>query len=64
MTTRRLLFFLALTALLLPSSAFSAVPLEMPLQGVVRDNAGNPANGEFEVTFALYPSEDATPAEA
>ena len=38
--------------------------MEMPLQGVVRDNAGNPANGEFEVTFALYPSEDATPAEA
>ena len=64
MTTKRLLFFLALASLLLPSSAFSAVPLEMPLQGVVRDNAGNPANGEFEVTFALYPSEDATPAEA
>jgi hypothetical protein len=49
---------------LLCGSALAAVPLEMPLQGVVRDNAGNPANGEFEVTFALYPSEDATPADA
>ena len=49
---------------LLAGSAMAVVPLEMPLQGVVRDNAGNPADGEFEVTFALYPSEDATPAEA
>ena len=61
MNTTRLL---ALCSLFLAPSVLAAVPMEMPLQGVVRDNAGNPANGEFEVTFALYPSEDATPAEA
>ena len=53
-----------LSLTLLAGSAMAVVPLEMPLQGVVRDNAGNPADGEFEVTFALYPSEEATPAEA
>lgn len=53
-----------LSLALLSGSALAVVPLEMPLQGVVRDNAGNPANGEFEVTFALYPSDEATPAEA
>jgi hypothetical protein len=61
---KRLWFLLAIPALLLPSAAISAIPLEMPLQGVVRDNAGNPANGDFEVTFALYPSEGAEAVEA
>ena len=43
MNTTRLL---ALCSLFLAPSVLAAVPMEMPLQGVVRDNAGNPANGE------------------
>ena len=38
--------------------AFADVPLMMPMQGAIRDNAGVPvATGTFEVTFALYTSE-------
>jgi hypothetical protein len=61
MTSTRLV---SLLSLFLAPTVLATVPMEMPLQGVVRDNAGNPANGEFEVTFALYPSQDAAPAEA
>ena len=33
----------------------AAVPLLMPTQGVLRDNAGQPVGGEsFEMTFAIY----------
>ncbi|MGB0590305.1 MAG: hypothetical protein ACPGU1_11545 [Myxococcota bacterium] len=33
----------------------AAVPLQMPLQGVLRDNAGAPVvEGEFEMTFSIY----------
>ena len=33
------------------------VPLEIPLQGVVRDNAGQPVHaGSFQATFSLYGS--------
>jgi cysteine-rich repeat protein len=39
------------------STVLAAVPLEMPLQGVVRDNAGNPATGDFSVSFGLYEAE-------
>jgi hypothetical protein len=54
----------SLSLVALGSVALAAVPLEMPLQGVVRDNAGNPANGEFEVTFALYPAADSEGVDA
>ena len=45
-------------------SSWAAVPLELPMQGVIYDNAGSAASGTFEVTFALYPSQDASPAQA
>jgi len=39
------------------------MPLEMPLQGVLRDNAGAPvAQGEFPMTFAIYAAADAADA--
>ena len=35
-----------------------AVPVHVPLQGVLRDNAGAPVSqGEFELTFTLYSDE-------
>lgn len=41
--------------LVVGSPAHAAVPLNMPLQGVLRDNAANPvADGAFEVAFAIY----------
>jgi hypothetical protein len=54
----------ALLACFLAPAVLAAVPMEMPLQGVVRDNAGNPANGDFEVTFALYPAADSEAVDA
>lgn len=57
---------LALCALLaglvaIPADAGAAVPLEMPLQGVLRDNAGQPVvAGAFEVTFTLYSDSEGT----
>ena len=50
---------LACSLLLLVSSlASAAVPLQMPVQGILRDNAGVPvAGGTFSVTFALYTAE-------
>ncbi len=55
---------LTLSVCLGVSSAWAAVPLELPMQGVIYDNAGAAASGSFEVTFALYPSQDASPAQA
>ena len=38
----------------------AAVPLQMPLQGVLRDNAGAPVvEGEFEMTFSIYADAEA-----
>ena len=60
----KLLAALSLSLCLGVSSAWAAVPLELPMQGVIYDNAGAAASGTFEVTFALYPSQDASPAQA
>ena len=50
-----LLFALALVGVHLPGPAQAAVPLQMPLSGALRDNAGQPVGqGAFEVTFTLY----------
>ena len=50
---------LTLGALLLTAGPSVAdVPLEMPIQGVLRDNAGNLTDGTFDVTFALYDVEE------
>ncbi len=47
----------ALTVAHTPTSA-AAVPLLVPVQGVVRDNSGAlVADGAFEVVFALYEAE-------
>ena len=52
---------MAAALLLTSATASAAVPLEMPLQGVLRDNAGTPVvEGEFEVTFAIYTDSEAT----
>ena len=52
---KRLLISSICAASLLTSSLAFALPLEMPLQGVLRDNAGAPvAEGTFEMTFAIY----------
>ena len=54
-----LLAGMLLAGLLLPLDATAAVPLEMPLSGALRDNAGQPVGaGAFEVTFRLYDSAD------
>ncbi|MEC9071434.1 MAG: hypothetical protein VX938_03605, partial [Myxococcota bacterium] len=45
---------LGLVCLLVPAVA-GAVPLEVPVQGLLRDNAGVPVVEDvFQVTFALY----------
>ena len=45
---------------LLPCSALAAVPLKLPIQGLVRDNAGAPgAEDVFSARFALYDTPDA-----
>ena len=47
-----------LVAMTLASPAAAEAPFQMPLQGVLRDNAGMPvAEGSFAVTFALYTDE-------
>jgi subtilisin-like proprotein convertase family protein len=47
-------------ALTLSAPVHAAVPLQLPAQGVLRDNAGIPVlQGTFEMTFALYDSDDA-----
>jgi len=47
-------------AALLVAPAALAMPMEMPIQGVLRDNAGTPvAQGEFPMTFAIYETADA-----
>jgi hypothetical protein len=52
---KRLLMSIVCVASLLTASLAFALPLEMPLQGVLRDNAGAPvAAGTFEMTFAIY----------
>ena len=49
---------LACLILLVTSVAHAAVPQKMPVQGILRDNAGVPvAGGTFSVTFALYSAE-------
>lgn len=54
---RRLTGAITLTAALAWAGAAAALPLQMPLQGVVMDNAGTPvASGAFAVTYALYDS--------
>ncbi|MEC9073410.1 MAG: hypothetical protein VX938_13550, partial [Myxococcota bacterium] len=51
---------LMMTGLMLSTAAQAAVPLRVPVQGALRDNAGVPvANDVFAVRFALYPSPDA-----
>lgn len=51
----RLGLWLALALALPASTALAAPPPVMPLQGVLRDNAGLPvAEGVFSVAFALY----------
>lgn len=50
---------LSLLAWALPALA---VPSTMPVQGVVRDNAGTPVDGAFSMTFALYGATDAVDA--
>jgi subtilisin-like proprotein convertase family protein len=53
-------FCAALSFALASSTALGAIPLLMPVQGVMRDNAGNPAGaGSYAVVFALYPSQTA-----
>ncbi|MEC9072763.1 MAG: hypothetical protein VX938_10305, partial [Myxococcota bacterium] len=57
----RVLFWTTTAALMFFSGlASAAVPLELPVQGVLRDNAGLPvAEDVFEMTFALYDGPDA-----
>ena len=51
----------AVVGLFLPGVVTAAVPLQLPLQGVLRDNAGVPVVEDvFEVTFSLYDASDAT----
>ncbi|MDP6944533.1 MAG: hypothetical protein QF464_10320, partial [Myxococcota bacterium] len=41
--------------------ALAAVPLQVPLQGALRDNAGTPVSeGTFELTFTLYRDAEGT----
>ena len=51
------------TSWLVAGTALAAPPLLMPVQGVLRDNAGAPvADGAFSLTFSLYAAEsDPTP---
>ncbi len=37
----------------------AAAPVRVPVQGLVRDNAGAPVDGDFGMTFALYAAVDA-----
>ncbi|MEC9071441.1 MAG: hypothetical protein VX938_03640, partial [Myxococcota bacterium] len=54
---------LVTSLVLVPLFASAAVPLQTPIQGVLRDNAGVPVVEDiFEVTFALYDSPDSQEA--
>ncbi|MGB0590303.1 MAG: hypothetical protein ACPGU1_11535 [Myxococcota bacterium] len=58
--TTRGLVTLAL-GLLMSGAAQAAVPMQIPLQGTLRDNAGAPVTeGTFEMTFTLYRDADGT----
>jgi hypothetical protein len=59
----RSLLFTCCVAVLLLGDVALAVPLEMPLQGVLRDNAGQPVvEGSYEMTFAIYTDAEAEEA--
>ena len=60
MTLQRTL--LTLLALCLAAPVVSAaVPMQIPLQGALRDNAGAPvSSGTFEMTFTLYRDAEGT----
>ena len=48
-------FLMTCLACLLALPAAQAVPLELPVQGVIRDNAGQPVvEGIYEMTFTIY----------
>ena len=52
---------LASSLLLLTDLALAAVPMQIPLQGALRDNAGAPVSeGTFEMTFTLYTDAEGT----
>ena len=52
---------LASSLLLLTDLALAAVPMHIPLQGALRDNAGAPVSeGTFEMTFTLYTDAEGT----
>ena len=56
---RIIVITVALTLLSLP--ALGAAPLQVPLQGVIRDNTGTPVyEGAYSVLFPLYDAPDAT----
>ena len=65
---RSLLLLVVTSAVLSPLGpatpvAEAAVPLQMPLSGALRDNAGQPVGqGAFEVTFTLYADAEGTDA--
>ena len=47
--------------LLMSGAAQAAVPMQIPLQGALRDNAGAPvSSGTFEMTFTLYRDAEGT----
>ena len=46
-------------AWLVSEVASAAVPLRLPIQGMLRDNAGGPVTGDFALTVALYDAPDA-----
>ena len=58
-----LTFPMSFALVTLVATSVSAVPLQLPVQGVLRDNAGVPvAEDVFGMTFALYDSPDAAEA--
>ena len=60
MNMRPTLCFSLCACLLSGGMAVAAVPLQLPVQGVLRDNAGLPVTEDvFEMTFSLYQSPEA-----
>ena len=57
MTNTRILAIGLIASLAVPATTLADVPSRMPLQGVLRDNAGNAADGNFAATFTLYDAE-------
>lgn len=49
-----------LLAALAAAPTAAAVPTEMSVQGFVRDAAGEPADGTYDITFTLYDDESGT----